>query len=360
MLSLFRVISFSVFALSVTFAQGQFLQSLSGFGGSGSGWLAPGDLGFNNDTTGATIRGFAYHAPSNRLIVPDRLGGLSMRLLDGNTGAQVGTLNSAGITGGFFIGNMVGVSDDGNVYMGNLSIAADSPFKIYRWNSSEVANPSGAAATVAFDGLANRPRTGDSFAVTGSGNNTRIVSAGGANTNNSFALFSTSDGGQTFSLANPTVTGAPGGAFRFGIDFDESGNVLGTQVGTALYAVSEAGGAATVYNTVDNSETIFAFYEPLNLLATLQYTNNAVRLYNAADFSNLILLDTQNLTGSFNSNGNAVGALSFGRGSDGVLRLYALNANNGIQAFSVVPEPGAAGLLALLAGLGSFVRRRQA
>jgi len=356
MLSLFRIINFSIVALSVTLVQGQFLQPLAGFGGSGSGWLAPGELSGNS--TDAFIRGIAYHAPSNRLIVPDRFGGLNMRLLDGNTGALVGSLNTTGITGGAFVANMVGVSDDGNVYLGNLITSAASNFKIYRWDSSEVANPS-SAPTVAFDGSSNRTRTGDSFAVTGSGNNTRIVSAGGSGAGESFALFSTSDGGQTFSVANPTVTGVPNGAFRLGIDFDGAGNVLGTQVGTALYSVSEAGGAATVYNTVDQSETLFAFYEPMNLLATMQYTNNVVRLYDASDFSNLVLLDTQNLTGSFNSNGNAVGALSFGTGPDGVVRLYALNANNGIQAFSVVPEPSTAGLLALVAGLGGLVRRRR-
>lgn len=374
----FSLLCFAMSALSLSVAHGQFsLQALSSFGG-GDGWLAPGESGFSG-ATDATIRGIAYHSPSNRLIVVDRSGGVNVRLLSGDTGSQVGTLISAGVTGGTFAANMVGVADDGHVYMGNLSTSAASNFKVYRWDSSEVSNPVN-APTLAFDGLSNRSRTGDSFAVTGSGTSTQFVAAGaGATsaTDSVFALFSTANG-SNFTVSNPVVTGVPAGGMRLGIDFDGAGNVIGKQTTTAAYSAPSAGGQATQFSVLDPSETVLAFYAPLSLLATVQFgpaplangnlavgnpgdvgVINTVRLYNASDLSNLVLLDAKNLTNIAVSNGNGVGALSFGLGPDGGLRLYALNANNGIQAFSVVPEPSA-GLLALVAGLGLAVRRRRA
>lgn len=364
----FRFLTLALIALSGSLAQAQFLQPLSSFGVSAPGWLAPGDHGFNNNSTLNVLRGMAYHSPSNRLIVVDRAGGLNVRLLDGDTGIQVGTLDSSNVTGGTFPANMVGVADDGHVYMGNLVVG--STFKIYRWDSSEVSNPT-SAPTVAFDGASGRTRTGDSFAVTGAGANTRIVSAGGSGAGEAFALFTSGDG-LTYTVSNPTVTGVPVGGFRLGIDFDGSGNVVGKTSGsTDTFSVSETGGAATTFNVADASETALAFYAPLNLLATIQFgpvpiptggpgdvgVINTVRLYDASDINNLVLLDAKNLTNIAVGNGNGVGAVSFGLGPDGDLRLYALNTNNGIQAFRIVPEPSA-GLLALFAGLLAVRRRR--
>lgn len=358
----FSLLCFAMSALSLSVAHGQFsLQALSSFGG-GDGWLAPAEFPV---TPGADlIRGIAYHSPSNRLIVVDRTGGTTVRLLSGDTGVQVGTLDTTGVAGGQFAANMVGVADDGHVYMGNLSVSTSQNFKVYRWDSSEVFNPT-SAPTIAFDGASGRNRTGDSFAVTGSGANTRIVAAGGSvagDTAFAFASLTTADG-LTFTSANPGVT-APVGSFRLGIDFDDAGNVLGRQTGsTTGHLGSLSGGAASTFSLVNPSEAALAFYAPLNLLATMQVTGtpgiNTVRLYNASNLSSLVLLDTKNLALSTNSNGNGVGAVSFGLGPDGGLRLYALNTNNGIQAFSVVPEPSA-GLLALVAGLGLAVRRRRA
>lgn len=366
----FQFFSIALLVLCGQTAHAQFLQALASFGG-GDGWLAPSEFAV---TPGADLmRGMTYHAPSNRLIVVDRTGGINVRLLDGNTGASVGALVSNNVSGGQFAANMVSVADDGHVYMGNLSVSTTQNFKIYRWDSSEVSNPT-SAPTIAFDGASGRTRTGDSFAVTGSGANTRIVSAGGSNAGQHFAHFTTGDG-LSYSPTNPSVTGLVGaGHFRLGLDFDDAGNVIGSQTGagTTFYRAPELGGAAATSAKQNISEAPLAFYAPMSLLATVQVagapsppaTNpgdvgliNTVRLYDASDLNNLVLLDSKNLTNIATTNGNGVGSVSFGLGPDGGLRLYVLNTNNGIQAFRVVPEPSS-GLLALASGVGLIIRRR--
>ena len=72
------------------------------------------------------------------------------------------------------------------------------------------------------------------------------------------------------------------------------------------------------------------------------------------DPDNPVLLDTKNLTTAFVANGNGTGDLKFGNGM-----LYVLNTNNGIQAFNVVPEPGAFLLLLLGGPLLSMLFRRR-
>jgi hypothetical protein len=321
----------------------QTLQPLATFGETQPGWLAPGDYGSNNDTGGHTVRGIAYHEPSNRLIVVDRAApaGPTVRILNGDTGEEVHILNEGEniVSGGFFLLNMVDCDDDGNVYVCNLSPFGQPDFAVYRWSSDAVENLTDEQPTVAFFGATGRFRTGDSFSVIGSGTSTRIVSSGG-NENNGYLLMTTTDG-LNFTATNPSVVGPPVGAFRFGIDFDGQGNVLGTQTATDLWRVAEAGGTAGQFNTENPSETFIQYHAPTGLLATGQYLGdpgiNNVRLYDWSDFTaNPVLLDTQNVATTTNVNTNANGAVTFGYGPDATLRVYALNANNGIQAFEVV------------------------
>lgn len=53
-----------------------------------------------------------------------------MRRLSPITGADLGGLNVNGISGGTFAANMIGVGGDGAIYVGNLSTAANSNFKV--------------------------------------------------------------------------------------------------------------------------------------------------------------------------------------------------------------------------------------
>jgi len=337
------------------------LNALSGFGGS-DGWLSPAESSSLGGGTSSFQRGIAYNGVTNQVILADRNGGTFLRVLDGNTGALVNNLNTTGIAGGTLIINMVDVGDDGFIYAGNLSGSAAADFSIYRWaDSSPATEP-----TIAFRGPTGYARTGDSFAVTGAGADTRIIASGSGSSG--IAVYDTFDGESfTQAPASPT-TGSPAGGFRLGLDFIDGDTTIGKQTGATFYSAVIDFDGTTIGSTVateigptalqNPNENLLAFYGPNSLLATLETNSNLVRLYDASKLSSLTLLSSLNLTSAFLTNGNAVGDLAFGVGPGG-LRLYALNTNNGIQAFSVtaVPEPGSI-LLATLFGVGVVARRR--
>ena len=84
-------------------------------------------------TTGNTERGVAHgkvmtgsKSLEDRVFVVSRNGGLFVKVLDGLTGADLGELNTTGVTGGLFALNDVEVSADGKVFACNLSTNASS------------------------------------------------------------------------------------------------------------------------------------------------------------------------------------------------------------------------------------------
>ncbi len=345
-----RKLYLTVFCALIVFsangtAQALVLTPLNSFGG-GDGWLspaeAPGSLG------GANVqRGMTYNSANNRIYVADRNGGTFVRILDGDTGAPVGSLDMTGVAGGTFAINQIDVADDGAIYVGNLSTSAAGNFKVYRW-ANEAAVP-----TVAFDGLSGLPRTGDTLAVRGSGVGTQIIASGSGSTG--FKLFNTADG-VSYSDGGTFGTTAPAGAFRLGLDFIDSTSAVGLQTGSMIRDADFSGGAANTNSVISAGEAPLAFDQSNNLLATVDINSSLVRLYDGSDLSLLTtsgFMDDANNTTSFVTNANGTGDLKFGTGPAGDLRLYAMNTNNGIQAFQVVvPEPASLALLGLsVAGL---------
>ncbi|RIK77935.1 MAG: hypothetical protein DCC67_12085 [Planctomycetota bacterium] len=350
------------------------LSALTTFGGDG--WLAPSEATF---LQGANLqRGMTYSAKNNHLYVVDRNGGTFVRIVDGDTGALVGSLDTTGITGGTFPLNMVDVDDDGVIYAASLNGDTDaSVLKVYRW-ATEASLP-----TVAYDSSASPVangadiRIGDDLAVIGSGANTRIVTGGNSATapgnpgDNAFVVLTTTDG-LAYSAAVQDFVGVEpaNGALRLGIDFVDANTVIGRQAsgGEAIVATFAAGTATqtALAELVVSGEAPLAVDRTNDLLATVQVivptggvgAINDVRLYDIANPDSPILLDTQNLTTSVApvANGNGTGDLKFGR-FGGQFRLYVLNTNNGIQAFTVVPEPASLVLLAC-SGLALACRRR--
>lgn len=317
-------------------------------------------------------RGLAYNPTTGHLVLVSRNGAATdptVRILDGATGVDIGSLNLGTdiITGGLFTKNMVGVADDGAIYISNLTTAApaNGNFKVYRW-ANESATP-----TVAYDGapLAGA-RLGDTFDVLGSGAETRLV-AGYSNGpavagNNSFAIFDTNDG-LTYSathvdlavdpVAEPPVTLPTAGEFRLGITFQDSDTVLGTSTFNPVHQVNVAGANGTVTANIATEGAglrpmDFAVVQGKPLLAIVeatpdQGTVNRARLF-VYDISDPSLPLIERKVGEATAlpaapegspgqfvNGNSVGQVKFGAINGNVATIYAMSTNNGIQAFTL-------------------------
>ena len=93
------------------------------------GWLAPGSATYLGSANNE--RGFAYNPVTGNLVLVSRTGGINIKVLNGLTGADLGTLVATGITGGTFAVNQAGVADDGSIYVANLSTSAATAFKVY-------------------------------------------------------------------------------------------------------------------------------------------------------------------------------------------------------------------------------------
>src|SRR5213595_557212 len=94
------------------------MTALSSWGG-GDGWLAPGEGGYAFLGTANNERGLAFG--NGHVYLVSRTGGNFVRILDPLTGADLGSLNTTGITGGTFAVNAAVTGSDGEIYVANLT-----------------------------------------------------------------------------------------------------------------------------------------------------------------------------------------------------------------------------------------------
>jgi hypothetical protein len=313
--------------------------------------------------TGNLTRGGGFNPVSGNLLVATRAGGTGVRILDGATGVEKGTLSVAGISGGTFALNMVSVAADGAIYGANLvTDAATSPFRVYRW-ANESAEP-----TLVYSGNPGAGRFGDSFTVRGSGSSTEIIAGqGGTGVATATRLFhlGTADG-STFTPSTFNVSGITGGDLRLGLDFGEGNTIYAKQGGALRYISYDV---STLTATLTSSFTLgtgggtsgpLAYGD--GLLVAYGYASttgpNSVNLYDVASLVTTganTPLDAE-LLATTNANSNGVGGVDFN--ADGSI-VYVIAPNNGVHAYRVVPEPGTWALLG--AGtlvLGWTLRRR--
>ena len=347
------------------------IEPLTTFGG-GDGWLAPGDRTYL--TTDNAQRGLAYNPVTGNLLLVNRSGGVSVNILSGVTGANVGTLPLASfITGAgasTFPINMIAAGDDGTIYAANLSIGTSQQLRIYQWE-----NETSAPSMPFINDLSNGPRVGDSLDVRGSASNAQIIlGTGGGSPTVSYVMLSTS-GGAPYSVNTSAFASQPrpgDGEMRLGITFTTGNNILGTRGGMsnftelqpARYSSFGPGGSTLLtspYLTAPGERPMdFAEIDGLPVLATVDTETSVVRVYDFTDPSNPLLLDSHtNVTGPTTINAG-IGQVRFGAIAGNSATLYALNTNNGIQAFTVtVPEPASISVIAAVLGAASVRRRRK-
>jgi len=307
--------------------------------------LSPGSRDYL--TEGDTQRGLGYNPSKNRLYLATRSPAALVKLLNAADGADLGTLDMTGVTGGTFAINMTGVAGDGFIYACNLSnTGTGAGFKIYQWPDDL---PGTAPATV-YDSNPINSRIGDSFTVRGAGPATECA-AGAANTNQ-FVIFKPDGNG--FLTAYPvTATDAANEAFALGIAFGQGNIVWGKDNGGNLTAASYEVDAATGLPT--GAGALIAAYPGSNVPAgggaiAVDNTNGCLAHIHVGDSDNvrlyrlpnpapaaLELLD-QEFFDTDNTNANGTGSLVFGGD-----KLFALDTNNGLVCYTVVkPAPTAA------------------
>ena len=335
-------------------AQSVLLQPLVTFGTNGDGTVRPGDAAFLTPTN-QFQRGLAYNPTTGHLLVVDRSPNSSANndvyILDGDTGATLGMLNNGSTLAGgnaAFTLNLVGVSDDGVIYVCNLTSGTSTApqTRLYRWDNE------GASQTLVFptqafpsddptsgDTNVFQKRWGDTMSVRGSGTGTQILLA---NRGTLAALFTPDDGTLSHFSVKTLTTDVPSGALGYGLTFGGGNTFWGTagafSDGPLFHMQFNAvAGTATTLKTF-SSPTFPGTLTPIlvmpssNLLAGVTMVSGAdvVRLYDISDSNAPVLLDRKSFI-TANNNNVFGGALALG--TNGV--LYALDSDNGIRAFTL-------------------------
>ena len=292
-------------------------------------------------------RGMAYNPATHRLILVSRTSP-TMYVLDAETGADLWTMDTTGVTGGTSANYyllLAGVADDGAVYAGNLTTAGTTTaFKLYRWaNDNSTTVP-----TLVYSGDpgGGNQRWGDTMDVRGAGPNTQIIIA--SRSGNVVALFTTANG-TTFTPQRITVADAPAGAFGLGVAFGAGNTFWGKATAQNLRQISfdpNSGTGTTIRN--HGSPAIPSTIAPIgvstmfNLLGGINVgaTGNNFRLFDLTPTPPSFIAATNFPTDNDNT-GTGTGAVDFHND-----RVYALGPNNGILAMQIVPAPTPPGIMA--------------
>lgn len=299
-------------------------------------------------TTGSTERGMGagrvMTAPPSRemverIFIPSRNGSTSVRVVDALTGADAGTLSVTGISGGLFVVNDAGVTEDGKILVGNMTTDATNPanpFKVYMYDHLG----SDPAVAIAYTS-ALAERLGDKFFVRGNyAAGTAEVWAAVANQPK--VLKWTMSGGTfnqtpqviTLSVAitagSPAVLPLPNGDFYYNgngispIRFSSTGTALDTVPG----GIVASGSNAMVYLGAINRTTD-------EYIAVFQYGagNENFRVFVVPDGNSKLatVYGVSNTLGG-NGNGNGTGDVAMRVLENGTRVVYVMSTNNGFSA----------------------------
>ena len=285
----------------------------------------------NDDAT----RGIAYDPNRNRVVVATHNGGAGLYILDGNTGALLGSLSTAGLPGGgTFTVDQVGIADDGLVYVGNLAQAGQT-FALTQFPAA-TNSATGTPIFTGDPGSGSGDRWGDTMAVRGSGASTQIL-LGSKGTN--VVLFTTPDG-ISFSPVLIAITNVPSQFAGNGVAFGAGNTFWAKKAGGDLYEVAYdpvalVGGAVLDFSTATGQVPSLLTglgVDPINSIlagVNLAPQNNDLELYQLSGTTDPPVLFEQSFFPSYNANGNDNAAIAMK-----YPRAYGLDVNNGIVALT--------------------------
>jgi hypothetical protein len=316
--------------------------------------LAPLDrtyLPADGDPKGQTplYRGIAYNALSNQIYVISRTSateGLTINVLDASTGADLYQLDTNGISGGSIVLLAMEVAADGSLYAANEHVSSGTNpaiYRLYRWTNSAPTTP----PVLVYEGEpANQTaalRWGDNLDVRGADTDTEVLID--ANQGTFAAVLKPADSSlNSFTNAYFTEVG-PNTPIGRGLQFGPTNTIWQKRSGLSLRlsAYDLAGQSSTLLTNYVNFPTSLgpvALDSARNLLAGVNIQGypitvsspDTVALYEISDLDAPMLIAKYNFPANALPNDNKIAQVIFAGN-----RVYAVDGNNGIAAFDLVP-----------------------
>ena len=297
-------------------------------------------------------RSIAYNALSNEVYLVSRTGassGLTVHVLDANTGADLRQLDTTGISGGAIVLVSIGVGADGAIYAGNLdSTTANNTtnpppaavFKLYRWSNSA----SSTLPTLVFQGepanqvvgIVGPVRWGDTLDVRGAGLGTEVVidSFQGA----WVSVLTPTDATMSTFTNNYFAQSGPSTPIGRSLQFGLTNTIWQKRAGGVLSLTTYNLGAQTS-SYLTNYDNFPATLGPValdftrKLMAGIDFATNAsdtVALYDIASLNVPLLVAKYPFPTNHQANANLIGETVFAGD-----KVYSLDGNNGLVAFSI-------------------------
>ncbi len=338
---------------------------------------APGSQPYVTDSGNANSpneRTLAYNSLSNQVLVVRALPNSTdygIQVVDATTGVKLYDMNTNGVqtvvselsgSSALYL-CAIAVADDGAVYACNGSPNASGGtnaetakmFRVYRWANS---GPSTLPVNIFTGDPANQTanvRWGDVMSVRGSGTNTELVLD--SKTGSFAALLKPTDASMATFTNYSWASLAGDGSIGRSLQFETNNTVWQKHKGTALkkssYSTNSQTSALLASYSFPSSLGPVAIDHPHNLMVGLDFfgsTNgpDAVALYEISSFSSPLLVAKYNFPQNARLNDNFIGQCVVAG-----TKVYALNGNNGLLSFNLVPPTGPA---LSIARLGSTVQ----